>query len=68
MNFQICSNAQMIEIAFKIGSGYRSACGPSYLKTYLSVICNVTVTHDECAVDCSRLDKNVLNLKPKLKP
>jgi len=38
--------------------------GPWYLKTYLSVTCNVTVMHG-CAVDSSRLGSNVLNLKPK---
>jgi len=34
------------------GSGYRTACGSSYLKPYLTTTCkcNVTVTLDESAV------------------
>jgi len=41
------------------GSGYMSACIASHLKSDSSVICNMTVMHDECAVDCT---SNVLNL------
>jgi len=36
--------------AIFMGSVYRSAYEHSYLKTYLSATCNVTVTHDKCAV------------------
>jgi len=35
---------------FIIGSGCRSACGPSYLKLYSSATYNVTVTHGKNAV------------------
>jgi len=40
--------------------GYRSASGPSFLKTYLSTSCNVTLTHDKCAVHCTKLSRNVV--------
>jgi len=51
--------------ALYVGNGYyRSAYGPSYLKTYLSAADNMTVTHYGCAVDCSRLGRNILNPKP----
>jgi len=39
----------------KKGSGYRSACGPSYFKPYSSATCNVTVTHKETAVGLAEL-------------
>jgi len=49
---------------FLKGSGYRSVSGPSYLKCYSSVTCNVTVTYDECVVECTRFGIKVLNPKP----
>ena len=45
-------------------SGYRSVGGPSYLKSYSSVTCNVTVTHDEWVVECTRFGISVLNPTP----
>jgi len=50
------------------GSGYRSTSGPSYLKTCSSAACYVTVTHDKYAVDCSRLDRNILTLNLNQNP
>jgi len=35
---------------FEKSSGYRSACGPSYLKPYSSANYNVTVTCNEGAI------------------
>jgi len=32
------------------GSGYKFTSGPSFLKTYSSIACNMTLTHDKCAV------------------
>jgi len=49
---------------FLKGSGHRSVSGPSYVKSYSSVTCTVTVTHDECVVECTRFGINAL--KPKL--
>ena len=43
----------------------RSICEPSFLKTYSSAACNMTATHDECAVDCTMLVRNIPNLSPK---
>ena len=44
------------------GSGFRPANGPSFLKTYSSVACNMTLIHYKCAVDCTMLGENVVNL------
>jgi len=49
---------------FLKGNGYRFVSGPSYLKSYSSVTCNVIVTHDEFVVECTRLGVNVLNPNP----
>jgi len=48
---------------------YRSVGGPSFLKTYSSAACYVTLTPDECALDCSMLASDVqkVNLNPKCK-
>jgi len=45
---------QLLKILVSKGSDYRSVSGPSYLKSYSSVTCNVTVTHDECVVEYTR--------------
>jgi len=50
---------------FCLGSGYRFASGHSFLKTYSFTGCSVTVTHDDCAVDCTALGRNILNSEPK---
>jgi len=52
------------------GSGYKSTSGPSFLKTYSSIACNMTLIHYKCAVDCTALGRNLVNLnltliKPK---
>jgi len=53
---------------FLKGSDYRPVSGPSYLRSYSSVNCNVTVTHGECVVECTRFGTiDVLNLKPQPK-
>jgi len=52
---------------FLKGSGYISVSGPTYLKIYSSVTCNVRVTHDEFVVERTRFGINVLNPKPKPK-
>jgi len=41
---------------------------PSFSRTYLSAACNVTITYDECAVDCTTLGTNILNLTSEPKP
>jgi len=35
---------------YDLGSGYRTACGSSYLKPYSIATCNMTVMHDESVV------------------
>jgi len=64
------NGCERLQWVFLKSSGYRSACGPSYLKSYSPATFNVTVTHDEYAIDCPRLGRNVLhlNLTPKLYP
>jgi len=52
----------LVFIYFFIGSGYRSSSRPSFLKTYSSAACNMTVTQDKCAADCTTLGRNVVNL------
>jgi len=52
------------------GSGYRSTSGPSFLKAYSSIVCNMTLIHGKCAVDWTMLGRNIVNLnltliKPK---
>jgi len=52
------------------GSGYRSTSGPSSLRNYSSIACNMTLIHDKCAVGWPMLGRNVVNLnltlnKPK---
>ena len=52
------------------GNGYRSTSGPSSLKTYSSIACNMTLIHDKCAVGWTTLGRNLVNLnqthiKPK---
>jgi len=32
------------------GSGYRFTSGPSFLRTYSCITCNITLIHDKCAV------------------
>ena len=46
----------------------RPASGPSFLKTYSSVACNTILIHCKCAVDCTTLGRNVVNLTLKPKP
>ena len=50
------------------GSGCRPAS--SFLKTYSSIACSMTLIHDKCAVVYTTLGRNVvnLNLSPKPKP
>jgi len=43
-----------------------STSGPSFLKTYSSVACNMTLIHDKCAVDCTTLGRNLVNLNRTL--
>jgi len=40
------------------------ATGPSYLKSYSSITCNVTLAHDEYVVECTRFGTNGPNPKP----
>jgi len=47
------------------GSGYRSTSGPSFLKTYWSVACNMTLIHHKCEVVSTTLSRNVASLNPK---
>ena len=54
--------------AKQIGSGYRSVSGPSFLKIYSSVTCNMTLIYYKCAVNCTALRRNVVNLNLTLKP
>ena len=44
---------QLSKFLFLKGSGYRSVNGPSYLKSYSSVTCNMKVRQDECVVECT---------------
>jgi len=43
------------------GSGYGSASGPPFLKTYSSASCNVTLFTNawECAGNCTTLGRNI---------
>jgi len=41
-----------------------SVSGPSYLKGYISVTCNVTANDYDCVVECARFGINALNPKP----
>jgi len=41
----------MITITCRYSNGYWSASRLSYLKTYSSTTCNVTVPHNECEAD-----------------
>jgi len=57
------------------GSGYRSASGLSFLKTYPSIACNMTLIHDKCAANWTILGQNLINLnltlfkpKPHIRP
>jgi len=50
----------------KTGSGYRSTSGPSFLKTYLSIACNMTLIHDKCAVGWTTLGRNLVSLNQTL--
>jgi len=55
-------------VYLKLFVGYRSNNGPSFLKTYLSIACNMAITHNECAIDCTTLSKNVVNPKSNSEP
>jgi len=44
------------------GSGYKSTSGPSFLKTYSSIACNMTIFHDKCAVAWTTFGRNLVNL------
>jgi len=46
------------------GSGYRSVSGLTFLKTYSSVTCNMTLIHYKCAGDCTTLCRNMGTPKP----
>jgi len=48
------------------GSGYRSTSGPSFLKSYSSIACNMTLIHDKCAVGWTTLGRNLVNVNLKL--
>jgi len=45
-------------------TGYRFVSGPSYLKSYSSVTCNVRVTHDECVAECIRFGSGPFKVQP----
>ena len=51
-----CLNAK------RTGSGYRSISGLSFLKTYSSIACNMTLIHNKCAVGWTTLGRNLVNL------
>jgi len=56
-------NATLVK--YKTGSGYRCTSGPSFLKTYSSTACNMTliIIHDKCAVGWTTLvGRNLVNL------
>jgi len=44
------------------GSGYWSARGPSYLKTFSSIACNTTLIHEKCAIGWTNFGRNLVNL------
>jgi len=57
-------------VKYETGSGYRSTGGPSFLKTYSSISCNMTLIHDKCAVGWTILGRNLVTInltliKPK---
>ena len=54
--------------AKQTGCGYRFASGPSFLKTYSSVTCNMTLIYNKGAVDCTALGRNVVNQTKPLHP
>jgi len=58
----ICIRMQHWLNTKQTGSGYKSANVPSFLKTDSSVTCNMTLIHYKCAVDCTTLGKNAVNL------
>jgi len=64
--FEVTLPDRSVAGVFLIGSGYRSASRPSFLKTYLSSTHNVTQTN-KCAVDSATLARNVLNHKSEHK-
>jgi len=53
---------------FLEGSDYRSANGRSFFESYSSGTCNMRVMHNEYAVDCTTLSRNVPNLIPEPNP
>jgi len=59
---------RLVFLKLLVDSAYRSNNGPSFLKTYSSTTCNMTVTHNECAIDCTTLGRNVVNPKRNSKP
>ena len=48
------------------GSGYRSTSGPSFLKTYSSITCNMTLIHDKRAVGWTTLGRNLVDVNLKV--
>ena len=55
-------------VKYVTGSGERSTTGPSFLKTYSSIAWTMTLIHDKCAVDCTTLRGNLVNLSLTLTP
>jgi len=43
-------------LAYPPGSSYSTACGSLNLTPYLTTSCNVTVTHDENAINTNRFN------------
>jgi len=41
-------------------SGYRFTSGPSFLKTYSSIACNMTLIYGKCAVGWTTLGRNLV--------
>jgi len=48
--------------SLKVVAIHRSASGPSIMKTYSSVTCNMTLLHDKNALGHATLASNILNL------
>jgi len=44
------------------GSGCKYTSGPSFLKIYSSIACNMALNHDKCAAGWTALGRNLVNL------
>jgi len=65
MYIKECFITDLFQCSLTKGSGYRFTNQWTFIFENLGATCNLTVTHNEYAEDCTRLGRNILITKPE---